>query len=228
MKYKKYDYYKVYTRLGCVLLTHVFNAVVAILYHIARWLNTISSLPRTIPYTALYAHYLFAQYINMYTLYMNYTNKKVRYCSLLSYRICERVKTNNGFFLLVHRNESLILWLWQKFEFVFFSSSFHWIFAGFYTMRMLEPNGTNNNNNSTVLTSANAAGSLNNGGGLIPNAPGGPQMQTTLNGSTATGDRLDASSDSAVSSMGSERVPSLSDSEWGDPGSDSAQEYHHR
>lgn len=95
---------------------------------------------------------------------------------------------------------------------------------------MLEPNGTNNNNNSTVLTSANAAGSLNNNGaGLInPNAPGGPQMQTTLNGSTATGDRLDASSDSAVSSMGSERVPSLSDSEWGDPGSDSAQEYHHR
>lgn len=98
-------------------------------------------------------------------------------------------------------------------------------------MRMLEPNGTNhnNNNNSTVLTSANAAGSHNNNGaGLIPNAPGGPQMQTTLNVSAATGDRLDASSDSAVSSMGSERVPSLSDSEWGDPGSDSAQEYHHR
>lgn len=36
MKYKKYDYYKVYTPLGCILLTHVFNAVVAILYHIAR------------------------------------------------------------------------------------------------------------------------------------------------------------------------------------------------
>lgn len=28
--------------------------------------------------------------------------------------------------------------------------------------------------------------------------------------------------------MGSERVPSLSDGEWGDTGSDSAQEYHHR
>ncbi|XP_052859459.1 segmentation protein cap'n'collar isoform X2 [Drosophila gunungcola] len=38
-------------------------------------------------------------------------------------------------------------------------------------------------------------------------------------------DRLDASSDSAVSSMGSERVPSLSDGEWGE-GSDSAQDYH--
>lgn len=102
-------------------------------------------------------------------------------------------------------------------------------------MRMLEPNATNNNNNnnSTVLsTPANGAGSLNNnnvgGGGLLPNAAGGPPMQTTLNGNTATGDRLDASSDSAVSSMGSERVPSLSDGEWGDTGSDSAQEYHHR
>lgn len=34
-------------------------------------------------------------------------------------------------------------------------------------------------------------------------------------------ERLDSSSDSAVSSMGSERVPSLSDGEWGDGGSDS-------
>lgn len=46
---------------------------------------------------------------------------------------------------------------------------------------------------------------------------------------TASGDRLDASSDSAVSSMGSERIPSISDSEWGDgAGSDSAQDYHQR
>lgn len=36
----------------------------------------------------------------------------------------------------------------------------------------------------------------------------------------------DSASDSAVSSMGSERVPSLSDGEWCDAGSDSAQEYH--
>jgi hypothetical protein len=42
----------------------------------------------------------------------------------------------------------------------------------------------------------------------------------------ASGDRLDASSDSAVSSMGSERVASLSDGEWNEAGSDSAQEYH--
>lgn len=34
-------------------------------------------------------------------------------------------------------------------------------------------------------------------------------------------ERLDSSSDSAVSSMGSERVSSLSDGEWGDGGSDS-------
>lgn len=66
----------------------------------------------------------------------------------------------------------------------------------------------------TSLTS-NTAGMLQNGAG---------RMQ----GATMTGDRLDASSDSAVSSMGSERVPSLSDSEWGDGGSDSAQEYHQR
>lgn len=96
-------------------------------------------------------------------------------------------------------------------------------------MRMLEPN-TTNNNSTALATPAIAAGSLNNNGaGLLPNAPGAPpQMQTTLTGTTATGDRLDASSDSAVSSMGSERVPSLSDGEWGDTGSDSAQEYHHR
>lgn len=93
---------------------------------------------------------------------------------------------------------------------------------------MLEPNATNNNP-AVLSTPANAAGSLNNNGaGLLPNAPVAPQMQTTLNGNTATGDRLDASSDSAVSSMGSERVPSLSDGEWGDTGSDSAQEYHQR
>ena len=34
-------------------------------------------------------------------------------------------------------------------------------------------------------------------------------------------ERMDTSSDSAVSSMGSERVPSLSDGEWCDAGSDS-------
>lgn len=60
-------------------------------------------------------------------------------------------------------------------------------------------------------------------------APGVGGMTSDLlaNGGGAQGgtDRLDASSDSAVSSMGSERVPSLSDGEWGE-GSDSAQDYH--
>lgn len=96
-------------------------------------------------------------------------------------------------------------------------------------MRMLEPNATNNNPAVLSAQAAQAAGSLNNNGaGLLPNPAVPPQMQTTINGNTATTDRLDASSDSAVSSMGSERVPSLSDGEWGDTGSDSAQEYHHR
>lgn len=94
-------------------------------------------------------------------------------------------------------------------------------------MRMLEPNTTSTNpsilgaptNNTAHLQNSNAAA-------------GAAAMQTNLvalpgnaANATGTGDRLDASSDSAVSSMGSERVPSLSDGEWGDAGSDSAQEY---
>lgn len=49
----------------------------------------------------------------------------------------------------------------------------------------------------------------------------------SMNSTGATGmsridvERIDTSSDSAVSSMGSERVPSLSDGEWCDGGSDS-------
>lgn len=91
-------------------------------------------------------------------------------------------------------------------------------------MRMLEPNSTSNN--SSVLGI---------GASSIPNHPSngllGSSMQTSLSSLGpigSTGDRLDASSDSAVSSMGSERVPSLSDGEWGDAGSDSAQDYHQR
>ncbi|XP_050095923.1 segmentation protein cap'n'collar isoform X2 [Anopheles aquasalis] len=78
------------------------------------------------------------------------------------------------------------------------------------------------------VTSASSGVSASSGGGggagqtTVPGSTGGP-----LAGSGTPGDRLDASSDSAVSSMGSERVPSLSDGEWGDGGSDSAQEYHH-
>jgi nuclear factor erythroid 2, invertebrate len=103
-----------------------------------------------------------------------------------------------------------------------------------YTMRMLDHNSTSNNSSVLGATSSNS-GSANALIGPVTNP-----MQSSLIGSLAassgatggathtTGDRLDASSDSAVSSMGSERVPSLSDGEWGDgAGSDSAQEYHH-
>lgn len=87
-------------------------------------------------------------------------------------------------------------------------------------MRMLETNSSSNN--SSVLGASNGG----NNNGLLPSS-----MQTnisTLGAMGSTGDRLDASSDSAVSSMGSERVPSLSDGEWGDAGSDSAQDFHQR
>ena len=95
---------------------------------------------------------------------------------------------------------------------------------------MLETNPTGNN--ATVLggtPNGSLAGNsilqtANMQSNITPLAAnGGPTV--ALGG---TSDRLDASSDSAVSSMGSERVPSLSDGEWGDGGSDSAQDYHNR
>ncbi|XP_069679094.1 segmentation protein cap'n'collar isoform X6 [Periplaneta americana] len=64
---------------------------------------------------------------------------------------------------------------------------------GMYTMRLLDSNNSNN---------ASSVGSI--GTALHPSE-----------------ERMDASSDSAVSSMGSERVPSLSDGEWMETGSDS-------
>ena len=87
-------------------------------------------------------------------------------------------------------------------------------------MRMLD---TNSSNNASAPTSATS--------GSVPGA--------TPNTNLGTGDErcLDASSDSAVSSMGSERVPSLSDGEWMETGSDSGHppgdhygplDYHHR
>lgn len=66
---------------------------------------------------------------------------------------------------------------------------------GMYTMRMLDSNNAMNN-----LSMSGAATSAM---------------------SQAEVERVDTSSDSAVSSMGSERVPSLSDGEWCDGGSDS-------
>lgn len=83
--------------------------------------------------------------------------------------------------------------------------------------------------NSSSVLAAGAASLLNNSlmhGPMSGNVTG---LASGINGTMgATGDRLDASSDSAVSSMGSERVPSLSDGEWCDGGSDSAQEFHQR
>ncbi|XP_065073145.1 segmentation protein cap'n'collar isoform X2 [Ochlerotatus camptorhynchus] len=125
---------------------------------------------------------------------------------------------------------------------------------GMYTMRMLDHNATSSNSSvlggaiggSAAAVAAAAAAGLNGPahlGGLMSGATSvasSGAMQTSLSGSTGvhgtngatggttSGDRLDASSDSAVSSMGSERVPSLSDGEWGDGGSDSAQEYHNK
>ncbi|KAL1492850.1 hypothetical protein ABEB36_011030 [Hypothenemus hampei] len=70
---------------------------------------------------------------------------------------------------------------------------------GMYTMRMLDSNNTVSN---LSMNNTTAAG-------------------TTTSVSRHDMERLDTSSDSAVSSMGSERVPSLSDGEWCDAGSDS-------
>lgn len=91
-----------------------------------------------------------------------------------------------------------------------------------FAMRLLDQNSTSNN--SSVL--GNSTAGSHGGSGLLSSSMSTNLGLGALGGSH--GDRLDASSDSAVSSMGSERVPSLSDGEWGDGGSDSAQDYHQR
>ncbi|XP_043512962.1 segmentation protein cap'n'collar isoform X2 [Frieseomelitta varia] len=83
---------------------------------------------------------------------------------------------------------------------------------GMYTMRMLD----NGNNNTSGPTGAAALSGVQTAGGTTSSATG----VTTLPG--VTDERMDASSDSAVSSMGSERVPSLSDGEWMETGSNSS------
>lgn len=55
------------------------------------------------------------------------------------------------------------------------------------------------------------------GGGVVPVA-----VAPTTSLGAVTDERMDASSDSAVSSMGSERVPSISDGEWMETGSNSS------
>lgn len=89
---------------------------------------------------------------------------------------------------------------------------------GMYPMRLLDSssNATNNSTASSMLSSGVAAAAAAAGASL----PIG-----SLADMAAHGDRLEASSDSAVSSMASEPMSSLSDGEWGDTGSDSAQEY---
>ncbi|XP_011878750.1 PREDICTED: segmentation protein cap'n'collar-like isoform X1 [Vollenhovia emeryi] len=81
-----------------------------------------------------------------------------------------------------------------------------------YTMRMLD----NGSNNASGPTGAAALPSVQTTGGTTSTATG----VTTLPG--VADERMDASSDSAVSSMGSERVPSLSDGEWMETGSNSS------
>lgn len=67
-----------------------------------------------------------------------------------------------------------------------------------YTMRILD--GANNASNSSSMASGNAGSTVT------------ARLET---------EKMDASSDSALSSMGSERIASLSDGEWCDAGSDS-------
>lgn len=88
-------------------------------------------------------------------------------------------------------------------------------------MGMLDQNGS-----AAAVAAANPH--LTNGlmGSHLPANLSSGLGTTMVNSTNASGsDRLDASSDSAVSSMGSERVASLSDGEWNEAGSDSAQEY---
>lgn len=76
-------------------------------------------------------------------------------------------------------------------------------------MRLLDASS----NNASGPAGAGALGRMGSSGATNPGV-------TTLTG--ATDERMDASSDSAVSSMGSERVPSLSDGEWMETGSNSS------
>lgn len=93
-------------------------------------------------------------------------------------------------------------------------------------------NGATGGSSTTGSTSGlSMSGASNVAAASAATAAAGGGMTSDLMNAAASGapgagaDRLDASSDSAVSSMGSERVPSLSDGEWGE-GSDSAQDYH--
>lgn len=93
-------------------------------------------------------------------------------------------------------------------------------------MRMLDAAHQQQQGNATQQQGASSGVVLQNGATAMVGVSGSGHG-ASASGHTGGTDRMDASSDSAVSSMGSERVPSLSDGEWGENGSDSAQDYHH-
>lgn len=79
-------------------------------------------------------------------------------------------------------------------------------------MRMLDSNNT--------ISNLSMSGP-NGGGGAATTTTTAPSTTIPTSMSRTDVERMDTSSDSAVSSMGSERVASLSDGEWCDGGSDS-------
>lgn len=95
---------------------------------------------------------------------------------------------------------------------------------GMYPMRMLDSNATNNSTASSMMSGPPSASMLGLGAASLP-VGGASGLIGSMGDLGAHGDRMEASSDSAVSSMASEPMSSLSDGEWGDTGSDSAQEY---
>lgn len=95
---------------------------------------------------------------------------------------------------------------------------------GMYPMRMLDSNATNNSTASSMMSGPGVSSMLGLGAASLP-VGGASGVIGSLGDMAAHGDRMEASSDSAVSSMASEPMSSLSDGEWGDTGSDSAQEY---
>lgn len=95
---------------------------------------------------------------------------------------------------------------------------------GMYPMRMLDSNATNNSTASSMMSGPLSSSMLGLGAASLP-VGGVSGIIGGMGDLGAHGDRMEASSDSAVSSMASEPMSSLSDGEWGDTGSDSAQEY---
>lgn len=82
-------------------------------------------------------------------------------------------------------------------------------------MRMLD----NGSNNASGPTGAAALPGVQTAGGTTSTTTA---LTSVTSLPAVTDERMDASSDSAVSSMGSERVPSLSDGEWMETGSNSS------